>query len=36
VVGDAALLVRGDFVSADIEAAVDGRGIAADDFAAVP
>ena len=36
MVGNPALLVRLDFVGADIEAPIDGRGIAADDFAAMP
>jgi hypothetical protein len=31
-----ALLLRRDFVGADVESAIDRRGIAADDFAAVP
>ena len=36
MMGNPALLVRLDFVGADIEAPIDGGGIAADDFAAMP
>jgi hypothetical protein len=34
--GNPALLVRRDLVGADIKPAIDRRGIATDDFAAVP
>ena len=36
VVRDAALLVSGHLVGADVEAAIDGGGVAVDDLAAVP